>query len=364
MFKELDEELMKIGILTFHWANNYGAVLQAYALFYKLKQLGHTPIMIDRRPTYQNFLKRLYHRFSFKHYYSWLNFIKQNEVLFDTTRHYYSTEELKKCVAEYNLEAIIVGSDQVWRWFMMGYNYFLDFVPLQSNIKRISYAASFGLSTFDHDDLVVRAVTELLKRFDKISVREQSGVKLCKNSFGVDADLVLDPTLLHNAEFYIEKFNLVKSKTNHLVTYFLGTRKNEYLGVAKKMSEEQNYKHKELFWVKPEVVVANQKSCGSFHLTVREWLNEIYNAEVVLTNSFHATAFSIIFNKRFFVVKSEDGGVDRLYTLLGSLNLTSRIVDNFDNVSINQNVDYSGCDVNLMALRQQSEMFIKSALLS
>lgn len=120
---------MRIGILTFHWAQNYGAVLQCYALKRKLEELGHDVFVIDRLPRYRGVLRALYHRVSYKHYLSWIKFSRFNRVyLMPKTRAYHSSESLFRKFSKEQLDVVVVGSDQLWRWNIMGYNYFLDFV--------------------------------------------------------------------------------------------------------------------------------------------------------------------------------------------------------------------------------------------
>ena len=199
---------MKSVTVTTHKAVNYGAVLQCYALMSKLEELGHEVLIIDRLPRDQGILRQLYHRFSYKYYISWLKFARFNrQWLIPKTKRYITQRSLEKFESNEKLDAVIVGSDQVWRWEIMGYNYFLDFIR-KGNIRKYAYAASFGLSHWESQELELSQVKLLLKEFDAISVREQSGVTICNQVFGVPAQLVIDPTLLYDSDYYQAVFLL------------------------------------------------------------------------------------------------------------------------------------------------------------
>lgn len=326
---------MKIGILTFHWANNYGAVVQAYALLSKLKELGHDAYIIDRQVRYKGVLRRLYHKYSYNHKLAWLSFDKERKhILSPMSMSYKSNEELLKGFPNEKFDAVIVGSDQVWRWNMMGHNYFLDFLKGTST-RRYAYAASFGLSKWEGSEANREEISALLKQFNAISVRENSGVKICRDTFGVDAQLVLDPTLLHERSFY--ETTLLKDKplkgNGKVVSYILGDKnKGQVLEIAK-WAKNKGLKHNELFWTSLDFPSLIGKSeCHFSHVTLTTWLNEIRNAEYVITNSFHATVFSILFGKKFVVLESPGGGLDRLLTLFSSLGIADRMVKNVDDI--------------------------------
>lgn len=318
---------MKIGILTFHWANNYGAVIQAYALLSKLKELGHEAYIIDRQIKYKGILRRLYHRYSYNHRYAWLSFDKERKhILSPMSASYKSHEELVKGFPNEKFDAVIVGSDQVWRWNMMGNNYFLDFLKGTST-HRYAYAASFGLSEWKGTEEQRKEISALLKEFNAISVRENSGVKICHETFGVDAQLVLDPTLLHERSFY--ENTLLKDKplkkSGKVVSYMLGANNKKQVLEIAKWAKNKGLKHNELFWTSLDFPSLIGKSEFHFsHVDLTTWLDEIRNAEYVITNSFHATVFCILFGKKFVVLENTSGGTDRIYTLLNTLNLSNR----------------------------------------
>lgn len=353
---------MKVGILTFHWSSNYGAVVQAVALSHALEQLGHEPMIVDRQRVYKGFLRRLYHRFSFKHKLSWNKFWLENEqYLHKTPQVYLSTQSMQSCIGDNQLDAIVVGSDQVWRWLdVAGYNYFLDFCE-RDNCRKISYAASFGFSKWPYGETQTSYVKSLIERFDNISVREESGVRICKDVFAKDATLVLDPTMLHNAEFYVNLFGLKPTASDMVVSYTLGDNRPDLINV-RSFALQQGCLHKELFLLKSEVSSDCKDSCPKVHYSLREWLLYILNAKIVVTSSFHATVFSILFHKEFYVLKNQSGGMDRIYTLLACLGLADRVVDNLDEVKYNK-IDYEQVESKLATMRLHSFSYLKNALI-
>ena len=337
---------MKIGILTFHWANNYGAVIQAYALLSKLKELGHDAYIIDRRMIYKGVLRKLYHKLSYEHCFSWCRFWRDtNDFLQPKSNKYLSQEELVNCFGKEKFDAVIVGSDQIWRWKLIGLNYFLDFIT-DNSTKRYSYAASFGLDEWHGSEEDRMEISKLLKKFNKISVREETGVEICKNTFGVDAEPVLDPTLLHTKDFYEQTLlkNYEPYNSGKVVSYILGKNKKKQVVEIAEWAKSIGKKHNELFWTAidhPALIGKSERHIT--HVTPTEWMNEIRNAEYVITNSFHATVFSILFHKQFVVLTHKGGGQNRLETLFNSLGIKGRTATSVDEAKkiINNRIDYT-----------------------
>jgi len=337
---------MKIGILTYHWANNYGAVIQAYALLSKLKELGHDAYIIDRRIVYRGILRKLYHKYSYSHFLSWRKFHKERKLILNPiTNKYTSYKQLFTEFKNENFDGVIVGSDQIWRWKLIGNNYFLDFLE-GTNVKRYSYAASFGIDEWQGSVKERKIITSLLKKFDAISVRERTGIDICNNTFGVNAKLVLDPTLLHNRFFYENTLlkNMPQVDNGKVVSYILGSKyKKQTIEIAK-WAINNNLNHNELYWTSIDIPSIVGYSESHFeHVSISEWLNEIRNAKYVITNSFHATVFSILFEKQFVVLENQSGGKGRLQTLFESLDISNRMVNNVGEIeSVLQNkIDYN-----------------------
>ena len=235
---------MKIAILTQPLGHNYGGILQNYALHKVLRKLGHTPITIEKDP-YQHIAnfqllielpKRFFTKYILKKRFYILS-EKQNNALIKQKR-----KQLFPFVSKYinhlyvksynlvnivDLDVFLVGSDQVWRPV---YNngglleqMYLKFIPKDIDIKRISYAASFGCKEWEYNDEQTKQCTELVQRFDAVSVREIDGISLCAKYLNRnDAISVLDPTLLLNKEDYLMlSTDISKNQENLLFAYIL-----------------------------------------------------------------------------------------------------------------------------------------------
>ncbi len=312
---------MKIFIVTMPLLNNYGGLLQNYALQKILIKLGHQVETIDfiRNPS-SSFLRCVLSwtksliiyfipskrkpfaklrnvgvRMNFSN-----SFIKKNINVSQTTIRY-----SKKMIKGNSELAVIVGSDQVWR---PKYNYcienmYLNFIKKYS-IKRIAYAASFGLNDWEYTPKQTKVCSKLAYKFNAISVREESGVKLCKEHLGVDATWVLDPTLLLTKEDY---FPICKDipvcKEKYLAVYVLDENE-EVTAMYEKEAAARGLVVKKFY--------AGAKST----LSVPEWLAMFRDASYVVTDSFHGTVFSIIFGKEFKCVYNKSRGAARFESLL------------------------------------------------
>lgn len=360
---------MKVGILTYHFSNNYGAVLQTYALQSMLSKLGHSTIIINRTPIKRDILHRIYYMLGSNSSLNWTNFSRGcKRILNPITSPFTSDLKLEQSISKYKLDAIVAGSDQIWRGRMCGRTYFLEFLRDDTKIRRISYAASFGLSKWEnYSD--TDEVNKLLHKFNHISVREQSGVEICKNQFNIEAQLVLDPTLLFGEQFYIQSLlnNKLKQTSGKVVSYILGKKAQSMVLAANQFAAGYGLKHKELYWLKKDLSSFNLHNFSSAkrqHITIEEWLTDIRDAEYVITNSFHCVVFSILFHKKFVVFSYEAGGNDRLVTLLNALGLENHIcreTDNFESI-LQQDIDYAKVEQLLRPLRDKSMSYLNSAL--
>jgi hypothetical protein len=325
---------MKIGILTHHYANNYGALLQAYALSTVLRKLGHQPTIINRIPnkpiekTQQPKWKVSISVF-FQNYFT-KEFKKFRHCYLQPMTHLIDDEIKINTIADI-FDAVIVGSDQVWRMSYskgLGLNNFLDFVP--DHITKISYAASFGSDEFEGDKEAVSKIRNLLARFKAVSVREDSGVLLCKNLFNSDAIHVLDPTLLLMASEY-EKLienTVINDSEKFLVRYLLDPTTNkikitEQIALNNKSTIKNIYKESELVFSlrNPEFPLSK-----FYYPSVASWVSGIKKAEFVVTDSFHGVTFSILFNKQFLCIANADRGLSRMTSLLKKFELMDRLI--------------------------------------
>ena len=228
---------MKIGILTQHFLLNYGGIIQNFALQQVLMKLGHTPLTFEHDTCYSRtrwFLRTVKHILRMRSFRNLpvypiykgrignKNFIK---FVLKNIKSVPVTDFTPSLTAQYGIDAYVVGSDQVWRpAFNLGPrlgNMFLDFAD--DKVKKFSYAASFGCREWEYTKDKEKTCSRLAKRFDAISVREASAVDLCKNHFGVDAALVLDPTLLLNKEDYEKVCNDIPKKREAYFCLFLGS---------------------------------------------------------------------------------------------------------------------------------------------
>lgn len=361
---------MKIGILTLHASKNYGAVLQCYALLSYIKGHGHEAVVIDR-PFYKtDFLHRIAkYRYYFTEVKPWKKFYVFSDIyLQPKTRNFHSERDLRDNISKENFDAIIVGSDQVWR--KIGQSvcsfYFLDFLPLDSHTKRYSYAASFGMSSWVEDSEMTKKIQNCLNKFDAISVREKTGVEICKNVFSVNAELVLDPTLLHDASFYNQLLPIESIYSNNfVVSYILGKEHHNQVENIIKWTKEKKYRFKELFWTKTQISALKETDVDhNEHISVIEWLCAIRDSKFVITNSFHATVFSILFEKNFVVLEHKAGGKDRIDTLLNTLGLSNRFVKGTSDIDevLSTPIDYNRVYRQLNDCRKKSYSFIDAIL--
>jgi 2-succinyl-5-enolpyruvyl-6-hydroxy-3-cyclohexene-1-carboxylate synthase len=293
-----------IGILTYDHSVNYGAHLQAFALCEKLKRLGYKPHII-------RWAEHYYRTGGIEHD----NMKPFRDKYLPRTSLCYTEQELQTQIKDYS--KIIIGGDQVFRNWITSpeqpvLRYFGDFISGNKTIA--SYGASFGTDTFNGDDDLVNKVKLLLKRFDKIGVREKSGVALLKNLFEVDGTEVLDPVFLLKKSDYqklIKQANIINQQKDYIAYMVL----DNDLGLGEIPLEFKNK-----FPETETIININRNECGEYN-SVEQWLSYIENAKFVITDSFHCVAFAIIFNKPFIVVDRDFGGNSRIDNILENLDL-------------------------------------------
>ena len=365
---------MKIGILTQPLASTYGGILQNFALQHILRRMGHTPVTINHVYTpmvekgWRNSLRTMW-RFVKR----WL--LGDRSVLFyDVTKQVnfyrmggaaqrkFVEENISVVNAEFPLQvalasdydAFMVGSDQVWRprYSPALMNFYLDFA-VDADVKRVAYAASFGVDEWELDERLTRQARALAQRFDAISVRESSGVELCRRYLGVEAEVVLDPTMLLNIEEYVQVLNLcTKPRCRYVAVYILDKTKDKQR-VVDSVCRQLNCKPLYL-----DVLYGN----GT---TIKEWIEGIYNSEYVVTDSFHGTVFSILSHKGFTSIVNKGRGATRFDSLLGICSLKERAIECSDELRSSgwqHKIDYTAVDAELERYRERSVSFIKESL--
>lgn len=345
---------MKIAILTQPLRTNYGGILQAYALQTVLQRRGHEVVVINRE--YQDYpsikllclrvgaiLKSLIRRYILgkKEYIimnplsslfrtKWDGYIVQPFVKKKICQspEIHNSESMRRYFARQKFDSYIVGSDQVWRpcYSPCITDFFLKSVPNDLNVRRIAYAASFGTNDWEFSEEDTLECARLAKLFDKISVREKSGVRLCEEYLGVQAEHVLDPTLLLNAEDYIRLFEdakVPKSEAN-LFCYVLDANAESESIISSLENDGYKAMHAKL------VTNSTRENPRPCQLSVEEWLRGIYDAELVVTDSFHACVFSIIFKKPFIALGNKTRGNTRFDSLFETFDLQDRHVVSYD----------------------------------
>lgn len=355
--------MKKIGILTStqSFGDNYGAVLQAFALSYKLKQLGFIPYII-RYKLDGEYLKGkapinirlkntlLNKKFSFhakKTLVFNLIFHRNNQDVFKDfcknnlnfyNENYLTFKELKEDVP--NFDAFITGSDQVWNPIIHNYKndpgYFLDFVP--NNIPKIAYAPSMGVDIFPEE--CKKDLKYYLNKFDHLSIREFSGAKNIKEICDIDVPVVLDPTLLLTSE----NWNTICADISFLPKRYILCYK---FGKSKLMDKIIKIIAK-LYKLSIVAVPASPetKFKMDYRIGPSEFVSAIKNATIICTDSFHASVFSIIYNKPFLTFprhdeKNEKSMNNRMKDLLKMLELEDRYVLFENQIDINNVLNLS-----------------------
>ena len=330
---------MRINLLTFHGALNYGAVWQAYALSKTLIDMGHKVCIIDLRPPWQWPKKIPLNPVVLLRRQKFERFLKDHLSPF--TKIYRESADLKRDLP--SGDAFIVGSDQVWnsnitRTFMP--DYFFEFV--QDGIKKVSYAASFGKEQVEWPQEQQARIAFLLNRFDAISVRENSGAKICQTIAGVSAVAVLDPVFLLSNSYYSSLYSKTYIKGSGLVCYkfdkgqgFIETV--DYISKAFNMStyiiDRFRTRH---MWMMPACSIIDRFRERRIKLISlpdpKRWLGSLMQASFIFTDSFHGVAFSLIFKKNFIVIPANPKRFIRIKELLKGLKLENRIFYSYDEI--------------------------------
>lgn len=376
---------MKIAIMTQPLGSNYGGIMQAWALQQVLKRMGHEPVTIDRQPVAQSAaykLARLGYRTALKTLGKRKGPINLERYLPRILQHTQefvdqhitmsvpldSTKKLKEHFDHINYDAVIVGSDQTWRpsYSPNIYNFFLDFLE-DKKIQRIAYASSFGIDQWEFNEEQTQKCAELAKKFDFISVREESGIDLCRKHLGVDATHALDPTLLLDKKDYVDLIGQARlsKKPEGIYTYFLD-KSPEKIAFAQRAEKELN-----------ELAYSCQAKCSlNYHASnnisdyimpdIKDWIAGFANAKLVLTDSFHGMVFSIIFGKPFFAIINDDRGAARFFSTANSFGLKQRILDSKQitesNIYFNKDNPTPITAQNTSLTNQSKELLIKNLL--
>lgn len=356
---------MKVAIVTQSIKGNYGGVLQNFALQRVLRKLGHQPITIDYRdssPLWFYLLQSVKtlmlfpfpskrraftpYRNVFPRDSRIMNFVHQHIVL--TKKQYLSYK--KRILRDYQIEAVVVGSDQVWRPLYNPGCLFDMYLKFAGNAKvlKLAYAASFGVDIWEYTAEQTRICSRLIRDFKAVSVREVSAVSLCKKHLGRDVVPVLDPTLLLSREEYASVCSSVPvNGAKYVCCYMLDPTPEQ-----KKMIEDfARDKHLQLIMFSAHEALT---------YSVEEWLAMFRDATCVVTDSFHGTVFSLIFQKEFYSLLNSSRGATRFESLLSQFALESRVVSRLD--QIKEVIDWSVVESYKSKLVQSSLDFLRNGL--
>ncbi|MDD2970816.1 MAG: polysaccharide pyruvyl transferase family protein [Lachnospiraceae bacterium] len=359
--------MKRVGILTFHTANNYGAVLQCYALRSTFNKYADCDVInyinsnIENRASAKRFF--LLHK-NFIGFIMWgLNAraFNKRQRIFDEFREkklkvnfsgkLFLTEDMQKLNSEYDL--FVVGSDQVWNLNLTDNDitYFLDFVCDDS--KKYSYAASVG------NEEVINSKTdclELLKKFQQISIREKSTVDWMKRKGILNITQNIDPVFLLDSNMWIEIAEDFIYKRKYLLFFVNGKPNKLTYNLVVKISKEKKLKI---------LYMANEDRFYRFPLikhmvgiSPEKFLGVIKNASFIVTDSFHVTAFSIIFHKEFIY---DDRGFynNRVIDLTNQLRLEGRCITNYCNNDDLDATTWEQVDLRIKSQRQIGHCYLK-----
>ncbi len=334
---------MRIGILTLPLHTNYGGILQAYAMQTVLERMGHEAYVIEeeqkplRLPVWRmpsKYVRRVIRNITGHPYpiFYEQKFNRERPVIRQYTDIFIDKHVKRRFYASYSdiketdFDVIIVGSDQVWRprQFANVRTAFLDFTE-GWDIGRMAYAASFGTDAWEYTHGQTKDCSRLLKRFDAVSVREDSGAELCLRHFGVKAEHVLDPTMLLGRDDYTRLFvgQDIPHREGGLLCYILDRTSGTDF-IINNVAEQYGLTP---FSVNSRVEDINAPLAERVQPPVEQWLAGYCDAEFVVTDSFHACVFSIIFNKPFYAVANAGRGLSRFRSLLSMFGLEERLLD-------------------------------------
>lgn len=333
---------MRIAILTLPLYSNYGGILQCYALQTVLERMGYE-VRILSRPKYGILFYWIYPLIIFKRLFK--RYILGKDIYILKAPHeiirkntdqfvdkYINKYKIRNCGSDIakKFDAIVVGSDQVWRpeYFQPIEFAFLSFLG-DSEIKRISYAASFGVDECEYTEEQLKVCSSFLKKFDAVSVRETSGVKLCSDYFGVNAVQMLDPTLLLSADDYRKLINNAETKSpkGNMLVYILD-KTEEKIALVNRIAMEKGLTP---FWLdSPDEQNEKSPLKERMKMSVEQWLRSFDEAEFVFTDSFHGCVFSIIFGKQFLVIGNKERGLSRFCSLLDMFSIKTRLLLSYE----------------------------------
>ena len=362
--------MKKIGILTYHRSINYGAMLQAYALRYTIQKLGYKVEVIDYgkigqekiffwstsslKSIFGSIINNFLRLFGEKRRIATFNKFSE-EMIGLSQKHYSCKDELITDLHHY--QSLVTGSDQVWHPIICedDMSYFLDF-PIADN-QKIAYAPSFGVKQLT--DKQERKYTPFLQHIGHLSVREEAGVQILKKILKKEVPLVIDPTLLCDATEW-DKIAISPRKKKKYILFF--TILGDPEGSIEFVSALKRKFRYEIIKIGSIRDLANYQYRSGRSAGPREFLGLVREAEFIVTNSFHGTAFSIIYRKNFFTFLNNNDRNSRLESITQLLGLEAQLRKGKCKLPENLTVDYTEAQKQLALLKKQSLSFLEEAL--
>ena len=376
---------MKIGVVTLPLHTNYGGILQAYALKSVMSSMGHDVTVFDLEdkiwfPKWWKapliYMKRGLFRAVkgkkgpevFREY----RLRREYPVVSSHVSQFVDRQIAPRLLSGYGqikegeYDAFVVGSDQVWRPcnFDRVQDAFLEFAS-GWNVRRLSYAASFGTSDLEYEYMQLEDCSKLLADFDAVSVREDSAVKICDEWFDCEnAVHVLDPVMLLTADQYRELAGPAASHKakGKIATYILDRSKSKS-GIVDFVTRCTGKEVADIsVYPKDRSIPLNDRIVPP----MEEWISAFDDADFVVTDSFHGCVMSILFHKPFLVASNHGRGLSRILSLLDMFGLGSRHVDGIDPDDDGEgwlmDIDWDSVDAVLEQWRGKSIGFLKNAL--
>lgn len=385
---------MRVALVIFRLGPSHGSILQSYALYRCLRQLGHQVTVVDAqwplpfrrwwRPTASRLVRRLIGQYHGPVFYRG----DYPPVMMSRLSSFIECGFGKDLITVRNprelaaagcldVDAYVVGSDQTWR---PGYvhdvrHYFLSFVPAGRPVRRIAYAPSFGTVKWEYPPALEAECRRLLQRFDAVSVREAEGVRLCAGHFGVEARHVLDPTMLLTGEDYLamtltapaptaapkEAPAAVASPAGY-VGYSLVDFSAPNLEMIRQTASMLGLPSRRL-----NAPIDDYRAPMAERIppSVEDWLDGIGRSRLVVADSFHATVFAILLNRPFIVLANPERGLSRLQSLLAMVGLENRLISGPGQITselLNTSIDWPAVNARLAVERQASMEFLIKAL--
>lgn len=376
---------MKVAVVTLPLHTNYGGLLQAFALKKCLSDMGHEATVLDLedkmpRPAMikapfvygRRALTRLLKGAAAPEVFRERRFRKELPVVGVNTNEFIKSYISPRVLRSYSqvgageYDAFVVGSDQVWRprYFPSVENAFLAFAK-GWDVKRVAYAASFGTDDLEYDSEKLQECSDLLKTFDAVSVREESGVKMCSEWFDRDdAVHVLDPVMLLDAKEYISMASSVEMHPakGKMVTYILdgSAHKQSVVGFISRVGGF------EVHDVSVKPYDRNLPVVDRVVPALEQWLAGFADADFVVTDSFHGCVLAILMHKRFVAVGNTSRGLARLQSLTEMFGLDQRLVQGIDPEDDGEfflsDPDWDHVDAILQTRREECFEFLKNNL--